>query len=248
MWGTEMAWRIVDDTMQIRGGRGYETADSLKARGERPVPVERFMRDCRINTIFEGSSEIMRLFIAREALDPHLKVSGAALNSRLSIGERVKAAIKAGVHYAQWYPKQWLPFGDSIPAGLHPRLATPMRYVRRTTRQLARRLFHTMVFYGPKLEKQQVLLSRFVEIGTELFAVAASCMRAQHLIGTMSTEEKLTLLSLVEYFSNETKHRIREKFRGISFNNDAQGYRLAQDILRCDLSFLNNDFMKSKDG
>lgn len=248
MWGTEMAWRIVDDTMQIRGGRGYETADSLKARGERPVPVERFMRDCRINTIFEGSSEIMRLFIAREALDPHLKVSGAALNSSLPIGERVKAAIKAGVYYAQWYPKQWLPFGDSVPAGLHLRLATPMRYVRRTTRQLARRLFHAMVFYGPKLEKQQVLLSRFVEIGTELFAIAASCMRAQHLIGTMSTEEELKLLSLVEYFSNETKQRIREKFRGISFNNDAQGYRLAQDILKCDLSFLNNGFMKSQDG
>src|SRR5260370_11601227 len=92
MWGSERAWEIVNDALQIRGGRGYETAASLTARSQVPVPLEPFLRDSRINTIFEGSSEIMRLFIAREALDPHLKVSAAVLNSKVPPARRLRAA------------------------------------------------------------------------------------------------------------------------------------------------------------
>ena len=100
MWATETTWRIADEAMQVRGGRGYETAASLAGRGEPPIAVERFLRDCRVNTIFEGSSEIMRLFIAREALDPHLKVGGAIFNTQLPMCNRAKAVLSSGKFYA----------------------------------------------------------------------------------------------------------------------------------------------------
>jgi alkylation response protein AidB-like acyl-CoA dehydrogenase len=236
MWGSEQSWEIVNDAMQIRGGRGYETADSLKARGETPVALERFLRDSRINTIFEGSSEIMRLFIAREALDPHLKVSGAVLNSKLPWSQRLRAALKASLFYAVWYPKQWLPLewlrvrrvkcsGGSI-------LNKHLRYAARTSRKLGRALFHAMLRNGPKLERQQLLLGRFVDIGTELFAITATCLRAERLAQSdTDSAANADRLQLVDYFCRAARLRIAEKFRGIQHNNDRTGYRLAQQVL-----------------
>src|SRR3954466_7679977 len=210
LWGTEMAWQIVDDTMQIRGGRGYETADSLRARRDEPIPVERFMRDCRINTIFEGSSEIMRLFIAREALDPHLKVGAGALNSQLPKSQRFQAALKAGMFYAGWYPRQWLPSGSSVGSehSVPGLIKRHLRYAKGVSKRLARSLFHAMAKHGPKLEREQVLLGRFVDIGAEIFAIGATCARAQAMLKSGSTEENDALLKLVDYFCETARLRI----------------------------------------
>ena len=215
------------------------------------VPIERFLRDCRINTIFEGSSEIMRLFIAREALDPHLKVSGAALNSQLPPKQRLKAAFQAGMFYAGWYPRQFLPlpFGSSG-AGLsstHPKLARHLRYASRTSRRLARRLFHSMVRFGPKLEREQVLLGRFVEIGTELYAIAASCARAQRLLERGPAEQNAGLLELVDYFCRSSRLRIERAFQGLRHNTDHQGYRLAQSILKEENGLLKEGIVVPQD-
>ena len=244
LWGTEAAWRSVDEAMQIRGGRGYETADSLKSRGEAPIPVERLMRDCRINTIFEGSSEIMRLFLAREALDPHLKVSGAVLNSQLPMGQRAKAALKAGLFYAAWYPRQWLPSLGGLPSDLNGKLRSHLKYIARNSRRLARRLFHAMIKFGPKLEREQVLLGRFVDIGTELFAMAATCSRAHALMRGASPAKCAELTSLADFFCETARLRIEHYFDGLSNNADAKGYRLAQAILKEDMPTLADGIVK----
>ncbi|NKB25590.1 MAG: DNA polymerase II [Kiritimatiellae bacterium] len=230
MWCSETAWRIVDETMATRGGRGYETAASLKARGEDPVPVERFMRDCRINMIFEGSSEIMRLFIAREALDPHLKTVGEAMNPKASLGKRILAGSKAGLFYAGWYPRQWLSVIPPSPFGMHPVLLRHANYAAKTAHILARKLFHAMIKHGLKLENEQTLLNRYVDIGTELFAITASCSRAQSLIDENVQDQK-DLLFLADYFCRQSRQQISEYCRGISHNNDRQGYQLAQHVL-----------------
>ena len=227
LWGTETASRIVNDTMQIRGGRGYETADSLRARGEEAEPVERFYRDSRINTIFEGSSEIMRLFIAREALDPHLKVAGAMFNTKLPMKTRLAAAMKAGMFYARWYPGLLLPGlfkVQSSKLNVGTGLASHLRFIERHSRKLARSLFHAMARLGPKLEREQLLLGRFVDIAAELFAMTAACARATSLRDEAS-------FGLADYFCRSARLRVGELFRALHGNEDRRGYKLAQVLI-----------------
>jgi alkylation response protein AidB-like acyl-CoA dehydrogenase len=229
MWATEKAWAALDDLMQIRGGRGYETVESLRARGETPYPVERMMRDARVTTIFEGSSEILRLFIMREALDPHLKIAGIALNTERPWRERLASAAKAAGFYAWWYPQQWLPFGGSAPADMHPHFARHFRSVAGLARRLSRALFHQMVKFGPKLEKRQVLLGRLADIGADLFAIAATCAYAQKLLRDGEPEAKL--IALLDDFVAQARLRIEQNFAGIARNADDSGYALAQQVI-----------------
>lgn len=226
MWGTERGWDIVNETMQIRGGRGYETADSLATRGEEPVPVERFLRDSRINTIFEGSSEIMRLLIAREALDPHLKMGGPVLNSTLPFKVRIKAALRSAWFYGHWYPALWLPVlrGDR---GVLPEFRADSRRVHAFSKHLARSLFHAMLRHGPKLEKKQVLLGRLVEIGAELFALTAAMAYAGQLVA-QGKGDREELVRTVRYFARLTEMKVDRLFREVRKNADGEGRQLAK--------------------
>ncbi|MFC5051034.1 acyl-CoA dehydrogenase family protein [Rubritalea spongiae] len=228
LWGTEAAWHGVDQTMQIKGGRGYETANSLRNRGETPDPIERMMRDCRINTIFEGSSEIMKLFIAREALDPHLRRGAAVIDSRNPLSKRIPAALKASLHYARWYPLRWLPLTLEIPTRTHPELKTHYKSINKWSRKLSRALFHAMLVNGPKLEKRQILLGCYVDIATELFAMSCACARTDYLLQQNPTHSLKTIRYLcargntrIQQFFNKSKDKTSEK----------GGYSLAQELL-----------------
>lgn len=244
-WCTEMLWKIVDETMQIRGGRGYETADSLRARGEDPMPIERLMRDVRINLIFEGSSEIMRLLIAREAMDPHLRMAAKAIDSRAPMGERASTAAKAGMFYAPWYVRNLLPISSGGRNGMMPALQGHARFAEATARSLSRALFHQMLKFGPKLDREQMVLKRLVDIGMEVFAITATLSYAQHVIENEKRDAK-SVLTMVDYFVAESKERVRENFRGLSHNNDRQGYKLSKTMLEGDLAWLEEGIVASE--
>jgi alkylation response protein AidB-like acyl-CoA dehydrogenase len=234
MYNTEAGWRIVDDALQIRGGRGYETASSLEARGEQPYPIERGMRDFRINLIFEGSSEIMRLFIAREAVDHHFKTAFDVVNPKASKQEKMEALGRSVKFYPTWYASRWLGAGRFKSYDAPGKLSGHLRYLERTTRKLGRAIFHAMVRLGPKLEKRQMVLFRAVDIGAELFAMAAACSRAQML----AKKGDENAVQLADLFCREARLRVADSFRNLYGKNDGALYKTAQKVMAGEYAWL----------
>ncbi len=233
LWCSEMAYKVADELVQVRGGRGYETAESQAARGERGVPAEQMVRDLRINRIFEGSSEIMRLFIAREAVDAHLSVAGDLIEPGLAAGQRARAAAKAGGFYARWLPT--LVAGEGQLPGTYSEfgpLAPHLRYVERASRKLARVTFYGMARWQGRLERKQGFLGRIVDIGAELFAMSAACVRARMDATTGAGTDRASGASeLADLFCTQSRLRVEELFGQMWSNTDAADTVLARRVL-----------------
>lgn len=231
LYGSEMGWKVLDEMVQVRGGRGYETAESLKARGEKPVPAEQMLRDMRINRIFEGSTEIMHLLIAREAVDQHLSVAGDIIEPDVPLPDKAKTALKAGGFYAKWLPKlavgegttptSYNEFGD---------LAEHLRFAERNCRKLARSTFYGMSRWQGKLEKKQTFLGRIVDIGAELYAIASAVVYAQTLQQEDPTNAE-QYRELADLFCTQARRRVDRLLHDLWFNDDAENYAAAMRVL-----------------
>ncbi|MFJ3443645.1 acyl-CoA dehydrogenase family protein [Streptomyces sp. NPDC086081] len=233
LYASEMAWTMADELVQIRGGRGFETAESLRARGERGVPAEQLLRDLRINRIFEGSTEIMHLLIAREAVDAHLSVAGDLIDPEKSLGDKAKAGANAGAFYAKWLPKlvvgpgrlptSYAEFKHEVDLSGH------LRYVERTSRKLARSTFYAMSRWQGRMESKQGFLGRIVDIGAELFAMSAACVRAEHL--RVRGENGREAYQLADVFCRQARIRIEELFTRLWTNTDDLDRKVVQGVL-----------------
>ncbi|MEU0913466.1 acyl-CoA dehydrogenase family protein [Streptomyces althioticus] len=242
LYGSETAWLMADELVQIRGGRGFETADSLRARGERAVPAEQMLRDLRINRIFEGSTEIMHLLIAREAVDAHLSVAGDLIDPDKSLGDKARAGANAGVFYAKWLPKLvagpgQLPgaYGD-FKHGID--LSPHLRYVERTSRKLARSTFYAMSRWQGRMETKQGFLGRIVDIGAELFAMSAACVRAEHL--RSRGDHGREAYQLADAFCRQARLRVEELFGRLWSNTDDLDRKVVKNVLGGSYTWLED--------
>ena len=248
LWSSEMACLIADELLQIRGGRGYETAESLAARGERAVPVEQVLRDLRINRIFEGSSEIMRLLIAREAVDAHLTAAGDLVKPDTGLRQKAAAAVGASGFYAKWLPQ--LVFGE----GQRPTsynefgpLAAHLRFVERCTRKLARNTFYGMARWQAKLEQRQGFLGRIVDIGAELFAMSAVCVRAESQRAADPTVGRQAY-ELADAFCQQATLRVERLFEALWTNTDSTDVRLTREVLEGRYTWLEDGIVDQSEG
>src|SRR4051812_16323074 len=243
LYGSELGWQVVDELMQIRGGRGYETAESLKARGEKPVPVEQAMRDMRINRIFEGSTEIMHLLIAREAVDKHLEVAGEILEGDGGLAEKAKVAMGAARFYSRWLPQL------AVGQGQNPRsfddfgtLAKHLRFAERASRKLARSTFYAMTRYQAGLEQKQAVLGRIVDIGAELFGIASAVVYAS-TISREHPERADSAFELADLFAAQAHRRVDALFAALWANDDDQAYETAQKVLDGRYEWLEDEII-----
>lgn len=244
LWASEMGWRVADELVQVRGGRGYETADSLAARGERAAPVEQLLRDMRINRIFEGSSEIMRLLIAREAVDPHLKAAGALASADAALGDKARAALGASGFYARWLPSLL----RATPPGAHRdlgRVAGHLRFVERQSRALARSTFTAMARHQAKLEQRQATLGRIVDIGAELFVMTAVCVRA---IAEEDHRRRAESVALADAFCYQARVRVGELDRALTTNADRTDRALTRAVLAGRVTWLEEGVLDRSEG
>ncbi|PSK97882.1 hypothetical protein CLV30_12139 [Haloactinopolyspora alba] len=248
LWTSETAWKIADELVQIRGGRGYETAESLRARGERAVPAEQILRDLRINRIFEGSSEIMHLLIAREAVDAHLQAAGDVIDPDVALAGKARAAAKATGFYARWLP-QLVTGSGQLPAsyGEFGELAGHLRYVERASRRLARHTFYGMARWQGGLERKQGFLARVVDIGAELFAIAASCTRAR-MLADDGADEAHDAAQLADVFARQARLRVERLFEALWHNTDAADEALAKAVLRGEHTWFEADVLDVSEG
>jgi hypothetical protein len=234
LYGSEMAWRMADELVQIRGGRGFETAASLHDRGEKALPVEQLLRDLRINRIFEGSTEIMHLLIAREAVDQHLSVAGDIIDPDAGAGRKLRAGVRAGAFYGRWLPTLAVGGGqNAFGYARYGTLARHVRFVERASRKLARETFYGMSRWRGKMERKQAFLGRVVDIGAELFAMSAACVRA-------AAEGQPEGRELADLFCRQARLRVRTLFGQLWANTDGRDVAAARKVTEGRYQFLES--------
>lgn len=240
-WNTTRAWQVIDETLQIRGGRGYETEVSLAARGEAAIGVERMLRDARVSRIFEGASEIMHLFIAREAVDAHLRVAGTLIEPDKSRRQKIAALPRILAYYVRWYPGRWLGWGRWPRYREFGRLARYLRFVDRASRRMARAVFHGMLVYRGGLRHKQAFLFRIVDAAMELFIMALCVTRVQSLKGNVQGK---SAERLAETFCRSSRRRVRSLLRDLWRNDDTFKYGAGLEVLAGEHAWLEQGPME----
>jgi hypothetical protein len=221
MWNSERSWEVADTAFQLRGGRGFETEKSVNDRGEAGFPMERVLRDTRINRIVEGTTDVMHLFIAREALDGHLRNAGGLFKKGATLWDKVKTIGKCALIYPKWYIGNLLGSVFEKFGGFDKQIAGHLSWAEKNTRRLALTLFHQMLLRGPKLEMRQLILARIVDIGAELAVMALVAARLQSEKNSNDPRYTVNLI-IMEHFFKSRKAYVSRLFDEVWNNADLE--------------------------
>jgi alkylation response protein AidB-like acyl-CoA dehydrogenase len=195
---SEKTIQFLKDAQIIFGGMGYETADSKRVRGEPAFGIEQLVRDAEMYRIGEGATDILRPFVAREGMSPHLDRAQRYMNGGMNRGERLVELLKLARMYVPWYMNLW--WGRALPDRAefhHPKVRQLLRYVEQSSRRLACAIFWAMVRHGEQLRNDQGRQARIETIGEDLLTIATVALEASSLARVNADEQ---VWDLVDHF------------------------------------------------
>jgi alkylation response protein AidB-like acyl-CoA dehydrogenase len=226
---SEGAIQFLKAAQIIFGGMGYETVESKRLRGEPAFGIEQLVRDAEMYRIGEGATDILRPFVAREGLNPHLERARTFFDERVTGMRRLGAWVKLARFYLPWYGRQWrrapLP---SRPELQHPRVRPMFLYVERASRRLARTILYAMAVHRKALRDDQGRHNRIEAVGEDLLAIAASALHAEWQDRTTGRREAWDLAA--EVF-RQARQRIEENIRGLLRNRDRTVAEIGRNAL-----------------
>ena len=234
VFASEMLWRAADEMVQLAGGRGFV----------KPWPYERLLRDSRINRIFEGTNEILRLFISLNGIqDPaeKLKELGAALRQPMkNLGLLSKTATS----------RIRTRFGDKpdLEVDLHARLRKHHGHFEKHVAELTDRAERVIRAYRKDVVDAQQELERLADMAIELFATACVLARTQKLLEVRGEDGCERELALCDLFVVESGRRFRAARITIQSPQDEERRTVARHVRAAKGYGVEDALLREDDG
>jgi len=203
VFASDLVWRAADEMVQVAGGRGYV----------KPYPYERLLRNARINRIFEGANEILRLFIALNGIQ-------APAERLAEIGTAIRKPIKNFGLVSGYVSSRIFGGRPDLTVTLHPLLAEHKRFLEKHTAELQAETDRAITKYRKAIVERQLVLERLANMAIDLYATAATISRTQQLIGERSAEGARQEIALCDLFCVTAGHRFRENRQALSGRED----------------------------
>ncbi len=237
---SEKTIQFLKDAQTIFGGMGYETADSKRVRGEPAFAIEQLVRDVEMYRIGEGATDILRPFVAREALNFHLEKGKKYLEETGNGLSRVWEGLKLASWYLPRYVDLWKrkPLPSRIP---HPKVHKHLRYVERASRQLARAILYVLALHREGLRDDQGRQNRIEGVGEDLLVIAATTLYAESLF-RLEGEEKVW--DLADEVFHMAKKRVDHMIPSIIRNDDHPTAMVGSRAFLGEYPFLNRGIIQ----
>ena len=239
---SEKTIQFLKDAQIIFGGMGYETAASKSVRGEPAFHLEQLVRDAEMYRIGEGATDILRPFVAREALNPHLERGKKYLDQTQSRRDRIREFMGLMKWYVPQYWDLWkrrpLPPRRELQ---HPKVRKPLVYVERASRRLARAILYILALHREGLRDDQGRQNRIEMVGEDILTIAATALYAASLEQTWG---EAGIWDLADEVVHRTTQRIDRMIPEIIHNDDKMTASVGRRALLNKYSWLNRGIFR----